>query len=209
MSNRKLQFQRDWLEAKGLVKGFGVNDANYQTSPMINGKTLMCPAYMAWLNMLTRVYCEKSLKKHPAYIGCAVCDEWRSFMSFRSWWLENHVEGWQLDKDLLSDSRVYSPDTCVYVHRWLNNFITRKASGKGSLPVGVCLENFTKKFKAQCCAGKYGDYKNLWRFDTPEAAHSAWRERKLSIALIAKPDMDAIDARIYPRVIKLINGAGL
>lgn len=41
-------------------------------------------------------------KKWPSYIGVTVCDEWRSFMKFREWWLENHVDGWQIDKDLLT-----------------------------------------------------------------------------------------------------------
>ena len=47
----------------------------------------------------------------------------------------------------------------------------------------------------------------IGRFKTPEAANLAWRARKLEYAAQMKNDMDAIDERIYPRVVEIINRA--
>ena len=44
----------------------------------------------------------------------------------------------------------------------------------------------------------------LGLFDTKEAAHKAWVDRKLSIALELRFEMDSIDERIYHGVTKII-----
>ena len=33
---------------RGLVEGVGINDAQYCVAPSIDGKTALCPAYIAW-----------------------------------------------------------------------------------------------------------------------------------------------------------------
>ena len=48
---------------------------------------------------------------------------------------------------------------------------------------------------------------HLGLFKTPEAAHLAWKARKLELALELKPKMDEIDLRIYPRIVEIINNA--
>lgn len=188
------------------VHGFGINDADYVTQPTIDGERAMCPAYSAWRHMIERAYCAKLHEKRPTYIGVTVCDEWRSFMAFREWWLINHVDGWELDKDLLSGEREYSPDACIYVPQWLNSFSADRRAARGYWPIGVYFHKRDGKFGAQCQNMLAGKNEHLGYFACPEKAHQAWLRRKLELADEMKPMIDSIDPRIYPRVIQIIHG---
>ena len=189
-----------------LVYGVGVNDADYVVKSTIDGKQVECKAYSSWRSMLARCYSNKWHHMYPTYIGVKVCDEWLSFMTFRNWWVENQVDGWQLDKDLLTDDGIYSPDTCIFVPRWMNTFTTDHAAARGEWPIGVCYHKITGKFLARCRhpLGKQG---HIGLFSTPEEAHAAWLARKIEIANELKHLMDDIDARIFPRVIEIIGRA--
>ncbi|QFG15354.1 hypothetical protein 4L372X_042 [Aeromonas phage 4_L372X] len=187
-----------------VIGGSGVNDATYCTQPAIDGKQVMCPAYKAWKNMFKRVYSAKFHASRPTYSDVKVCDEWRSFSNFRSWWLENQVDGWHIDKDILSDDGVYSPEACIFVPAWLNSFTLDSGSARGVYQIGVCFHKQSGRFEAKCSNPMTKKREHLGLFDTPEAAHLAWRTRKLELALELKPKMDSIDQRIYDRVVEII-----
>ena len=185
--------------------GVGENDAHYVTTPKVNGARLWDPAYKAWVNMLVRAHSQKYHAARPTYSDVTVCKDWHSFSAFRAWWLDNYKEGWQLDKDLLvPGNREYSPDACIYIPGWLNNFTLDRGASRGELPVGVYLCKQTGKYKSQCCNPITGKQRNLGRFSTPKAAHEAWLKCKLELAAQLKPEMDAIDKRIYPNVVTII-----
>ena len=187
------------------VHGVGINDAPYVTKPTVSGELLCDPAYRAWFNMLMRAYCERCQGKQPTYVGVTVCKEWHSFSAFRVWWLANYRDGFQCDKDLLvAGNREYGPDACIYVPSWLNSFTVDCGAVRGEFPIGVSFCKQTGKYKSQCCNPITGKQRNLGRFTTPEAAHEAWRRYKLELADQLKPDMDAIDQRIYPNVVTII-----
>ena len=192
---------------RGMVKGVGVNDAPYCITHLMDGKQVSCPAYIAWESMLKRAYSNKFHEKYKTYKSVSVCEEWHSFMSFRKWWIENKVDGWEVDKDILSDSGVYSPETCVFVPSWLNSFTIDCGAARGAYPIGVTLHNGTGRFRARCSNPVSKKLEHLGIFHTPEEANLAWRARKLELALELKPKMDEIDIRIYPRVIEIINNA--
>ena len=192
---------------KRLVKGVGINDALYCTKLRIDGKPVMCQAYSAWKEMLKRAYSEKYQEKQPTYKGVVVCDEWHRFSTFRIWWIQNYVDGWHIDKDILSDSREYSPETSLFVPAWLNVFTIDSGASRGEHPIGVTFHKDTGRFQAQCRNAVSNKNQYLGLFKTPEAAHAAWLKRKLELALELKPKMDSIDQRIYPRVIEIINNA--
>lgn len=192
--------------ARMLVYGFGVNDADYTTTPLVGGKQMMCPAYMAWREMIRRAYSKAFHLKSPSYIVVSVCDEWRSFMQFRGWWMENQVDGWQIDKDLTSaGNRQYSPEFCVFVPNWLNNFVNVNKKYNSSGFVGCSFEAQTRSFKAQCQNPITGKNENLGRYKTADEAGAAWRIRKLEIASSLKCFMDGVDKRIYETVISAIS----
>ena len=189
---------------RGSIYGVGVNDADFCTQPTISGKIAICPAYDAWQGMLRRCYSSKLHAKRPTYVGVTACKDWHSFINFREWWISNQVDGWHLDKDILSDDGVYSPETCIYVPQWLNSFINENALVRGCYPIGASFHKRVGKFSSNCSNPSTGRREHVGYFDTPENAHKAWRTRKLEIALELKPQMDGIDLRIYPRVVEII-----
>lgn len=191
------------LSKRKPVLGVGVNDVDYMIEIRINGKRLVCPAYRAWKHILRRCYCERFLSKNETYRGVSVCNEWLSLSNFTDWYEKNSIPGWQIDKDLLTDSRVYSPETCIYVPRWLNNFTEDHRSARGDFKIGVCRGIGGNGFIAQC-SNPNGGSAYIGTFSTEDDAYKAWLKRKLRIAKDLKSHMDLIDERIYPRVIEII-----
>ena len=45
--------------------------------------------YSRWYKMMNRCYNEKTLIKHPTYIGCSVDKEWYNFQNFARWYNDN------------------------------------------------------------------------------------------------------------------------
>lgn len=189
-----------------LICGIGVNDSETSVSCVIDGKLVMVAPYAAWRTMIQRCYSLWYQKRNPTYVGVSVCDEWRSFSAFKSWFDLHYVDGWDLDKDLLSSSRIYSPEACIYVPHWLNVFTTNSASTRGDLPLGVSYSEICGKFVSRC-RHPMGKREHLGHFASKNSAHEAWKARKLEIAEELKGEMDDIDARIYPRVVEIIQAA--
>lgn len=130
------------MKAKKLVYGVGVNDADYKVNTIDeNGKSVRCPIYTQWKNMLARCYGESTHKNQPTYRECVVDPRWHSFMSFKGWMITQRYEGLHLDKDVLFEgNKVYDPDTCVFVSTEVNMFLspnTSKEVNGNDLPRGV------------------------------------------------------------------------
>lgn len=193
------------ISIRRLVYGFGVNDAAYSVSPEIGGAQVKDPCYVDWKSALERCYSKKYHLKKPTYIGVSMCDEWLVFSNFREWWLDNQVDDYELDKDLLSDGMMYSPDRCIYVPMWLNTFLSDSGSSRGEFPVGVHFHNQSGKYLARVCNRGLGKRESLGLHSTPIEAHRAWLSRKIEIATEMKDEMDKIDERIYKNVISKIN----
>lgn len=163
-----------------LVRGFGINDADYAVCPRVNGRKVWCPFYVAWMHMLERQEA-KWWERYPTYTGCKVCDEWRSFMAFRAWMMTQDWQGKELDKDLCGDGKLYSPETCVFVTQAINKFVTDSGAARGALPIGVSTNR--NGFRSQC-NGATPKYQGT--FKTPHEAHQRWRsvKRELGLQLI-------------------------
>ena len=73
-----------------------------------------------WLGMINRCY--SGVNK--AYDNVSVCKEWHNFVTFAKWYTNNNVEGWHMDKDLLStENKIYSPETCCFIPLVINSSI--------------------------------------------------------------------------------------
>lgn len=186
--------------------GYAVNDGDYLVRPRLHGIKVRCPAYSAWAGMLVRVFSEKYHVIYPTYIGVTVCQEWLHFMEFRRWWVANQVDGYCLDKDLLCESREYGPSSCIFVPAWLNAFTSDSKAARGECPIGVDYHKKNQRYRARC-RHPFGEHEYLGCFETPAAAHLAWKSRKLEIAKEIKPKIDEIDTRIYPRIVSIIEVA--
>ena len=181
------------MKNRRLVYGVGVNDADYAVQKFeaigyVDGKRKQkiiwrCPFYRAWSGMLSRCYSIKTQDRKPCYKGCSVSEEWKTFSNFRAWMGKQDWVGKHLDKDLLFEgNKVYSEDTCVFVTRTVNNFITDCAASRGEWLVGVDWHKGANKFQSKCRNPFTGKQEYLGLFDCEQEAHNAWVKRKLELA---------------------------
>lgn len=167
-----------------MIYGVGINDAEYKVCKGItkDGKwvlTWMCPFYKAWKEMMRRCYSGRFHQDNPSYHGCSVCEDWIYFSNFRGWMESQDWEGNDLDKDLIKKgNKIYSPETCVFISKKLNNFVTNCVSSKNNLPLGVYYFSRDGNFASQCRNPFTGNSEHLGYFSTPDEAHLAWKSRK-------------------------------
>lgn len=162
-----------------LVHGVGLNDILKST----NKDSAHYHFYQRWVSLLNRCYSPKSLLKRSSYSEAMVIDDWLLFSNFKAWMEDQDWEGKHLDKDLLYvDNKLYSPDTCVFIHPNVNSFVTESTIARGNYPLGVYLDKESGKFKSQCQNMFTKKRENLGRYNTPEEAHLAWKARKHELA---------------------------
>lgn len=165
-------------QMKKLVYGIGINDADYIVRPIINKTEVVCPFYRTWKNMLMRVYSVSYQTRRPTYIGTTVCDEWHSFMNFRSWMEHQDWQGLQLDKDILfPNNKHYSPKTCVFVTRSLNQLFVDCGAARGKYPTGVSWNKKRQRFVSEISLNTKRTH--LGYYDTAKDAHKAYLLAKI------------------------------
>jgi hypothetical protein len=167
------------LGQRKLVYGVGVNDADYMTQPLVNGKLVRCPYYTVWISMLRRAYGSKFHINQPTYVGCSVCTEWLTFSNFKGWMLMQDFVEKALDKDLLVvGNKIYSPDTCLFISKVINNLITDHTVKTGIHALGVSRYGREKSYRA--IGSIDGRRKPLGSFPTEAEASRAYRTFKAS-----------------------------
>ena len=72
-------------------------------------------SYKVWHSMMSRCYDASTQARYPTYKGCTVAKEWHNFQIFAEWFEANYIEGYQLDKDIIGNGKLYSPETCLFV----------------------------------------------------------------------------------------------
>lgn len=172
-----------------LVYGVGVNDADYAVtrSEVVDGKrkTIWCPFYKVWVNMMKRCYNEKSQVAMPTYKKASVAAVWHRFSAFKAWMEKQYYVGLELDKELLSNGgKVYSPETCCFISRKVNSIVLINEKSRGEFPIGV-LQSTGGKYRSMCSV----DAKNthLGTYESAIAAHGAWQTAKAgAISLLAE-----------------------
>lgn len=85
--------------------------------------------YRTWRDMLYRCYSGKE----PCYDKVEVCQQWWNFQNFAEWYnkqRDSHKEGFELDKDILGNGTLYSPETCSLVTKEDNCKAARGTLGK-------------------------------------------------------------------------------
>lgn len=166
------------LKMAKRVHGVGINDADYMTHPVVDGKQYKCPFYARWIGMLNRDYYDGT-STEPAYKDCRVCDEWLTFSVFSRWMTKQDWEGNELDKDILvPGNRMYSPETCIFVSRQIKTMMQAGRSGK-LLPGVRIVKGYaegTKRYEAR--VNKHGNKSYLGYFYTEQEAHQAYKKGK-------------------------------
>lgn len=189
------------LGQRKLIYSVGINDANYLTNPVVDGKKIMCPYYQKWQNMIERCYSVKLQERHPTYRGCTVCKEWLLFSNFKAWMITQRWWGMQLDKDIkINGNKIYSPKTCLFIPRDLNTLLVTCSARRGDYPLGVSLSCGAKRTKAFTAHISYqGKLKFLGYFLTSKEASTAYLKER------AKKIQKLIDDNTYPMATEYLN----
>lgn len=128
------------------------------------------PLYVIWMSMRMRCYNknEKSYKDYGGR-GVVICEEWlNSFQSFFDWAISN---GWKkglfIDKDIKSDSKIYSPETCSIVTRAENNRKKRRVklnwdAVNDILSSTETVKHLAKKYNCTISTIYHVKYKKTW-----------------------------------------------
>lgn len=171
------------LAKRKLIHGVGINDADYLIIRIIDGKQQICPYYRTWSDIIDRCYNPKYHITRPTYIGCSICEEWRTFSNFKVWMMTQDWEGKQLDKDLLvSGNKIYSPRTCLFVPPAINSLMNGNAASRGKYAIGASWHKPTGKYIAYCCIS--GKNKYLGLHLSEEDAHQAYIAFKRELIII-------------------------
>lgn len=185
-----------------ILKGLGCNNCYGEK----RGRKHIYPynadnkkSFQIWYGILQRTLkASKDFKlKHPAYNECEICDEWMDFAVFNKWFEAHYIEGFQIDKDLLSHgNKIYSPSTCVFLPQEINNTLSKERKTERFLPVGVWKH---KDMFTSTCNKKY-----IGLFKTVKEAREAYlTEKKKHIIELANKWKDKIEPRAYDALINL------
>lgn len=186
---------------KSPIYGWGINDWHEPISWVIidsegKSKLKICPIYTDWQSMLQRGFSPLLKSKRPTYEGVTVCEEWKYFSVYRKWVLEEQPnKDWincVPDKDLLSgSSKIYSPNTVVYISGKINCFIIDRGNDRGKYMIGVGERRPNGKYRSYCSnpfTGKTREH--LGYFTTELEAHLAWQSKKHEYACIFAEQQD-------------------
>lgn len=179
------------LANRKKVVGHGVNDAWYMVYYKAEGIKATCPAYAKWSSMMHRSYHHSMIEKRPSYKNVTVCNEWLTFSNFLKWFEDNYIKGFELDKDIkVKGSKVYSPETCLFVTQAVNCLLTDHAAARGNYQQGVDFKKSTGRFRAR--VNSIGGCIDLGYFSTALAASKAYKMAKNKQIEIAMKENESI-----------------
>lgn len=163
----------------GLIFGVAINDyANKTENGYMGAHSGRCPIYRTWFHIVRRCYDSRVHLIRPTYTDCKMHESWHLFSVFSEWMKTQDWPGMHIDKDiLLPGNKIYGPDTCVFITPNLNVFLTDRSRARGSLPLGVHL-NDGGKYRSRCWNPFSGKRELIGDFSDPDSAHEAWRSRK-------------------------------
>lgn len=160
----------------GIVCGVGINDVGQ----------IDIGLFTTWRGMLFRCY---DKRYNSAYSGCEVCDEWKTLSKFSVWYYNNHREGWQLDKDILGDGKLYSPQTCCFVPPEINMCLVGKDSEGVTYAKNKWQASFSQKY--------------IGRYTTKKDAILAYKKIKGEhIKTLAHKYGDVLPTRVYEKLLE-------
>ncbi|MNQ56358.1 hypothetical protein D3C85_704790 [compost metagenome] len=129
-----------------------------------------------------------------------VCEEWHLFSNFKAWMEQQDWEGKELDKDLIGDGTLYSPETCLFVDPDLNKFLLDSRKSRGRLLVGVDFCKNAGYYRARC--SYFGTSTYLGIFNTELDAHLAWVEFKTKALVEVLKNTDYLSDEVKEMIFK-------
>jgi hypothetical protein len=157
--------------------------------------------YSVWHSMMLRCYNSNTKKRTLTYKDVVICEEWKNFQNFAEW-LEKtynyeYMKGWELDKDIIcKECKIYSPETCCFVPKEINQLLVKRNKSRGIFPIGVTFNKINNNFTSKI--NKNGKTFYIGSFKSPEEAFQAYKiEKEKYIKEIANKWKDKIDPRVY------------
>lgn len=157
-----------------LVKGIGICDI-----PGTDASGKHIKAYKVWAALIGRCYASHKIDDHrnPTYADVVLDKRWLRFSAYKKFHDSNYVDGYALDKDLrVPGNKVYGPDTCAFVPRYINNLLLDRHNHRGKYPYGVTYIKRQGTFQVQL--SKFKQRKCLGYFKDPVSAASFYIEAK-------------------------------
>lgn len=172
-----------------LVLGVAKNDIKGSTRIMVEGKSVTCPYYMRWLNLVRREHSRGFQTRSPTYSEATVHKEWLLYSTFKLWMESQIWEGLELDKDILvQGNKHYSPETCAFVPKRLNKVLSTNRGKARSHSIGVSyikkrstmVNEYNKPYNASVWVfeGDRNYQASLGSFLDEASAHRAWQWAK-------------------------------
>jgi hypothetical protein len=155
--------------------------------------------YVKWSSLINRCYNSKIQNRQSSYIGCYVVEEWHNFQNFGEWYKENWKpwmdKTWQLDKDILiKGNKVYSPETCCFVPKYINTIFSNRKKERGEYPIGV--QKVNNSFIVS--VGKRNNQKHKGCYKNFEEAFQVYKKEKENhIREVADEWKEKLDPRVY------------
>ena len=83
-----------------------------------NGQWYYKHSFQVWNGMLTRCYNKEYIKRNKQARGSKVSKEWLLYRNFDTWYNQNYIKGFKLDKDIkakVQNNKLYSKETCKFI----------------------------------------------------------------------------------------------
>lgn len=161
-----------------------------------------------WSGVVQRCFDPLWKERHKCYEHTTCSEDFLCASDFIVWGksqvgyndVDQFGKPFALDKDILvKGNALYSPYTCVFVPRDINNLILSNRKVRGNLPLGVTTKG--DKFRARVSINKKETA--LGVFDTVEDAFQAYKEAKeFHIKDVTEMWKDHIDPRVYEALMK-------
>ena len=168
-------------------------------------------AYGLWMSMLKRSYCDEFKVQCPTYEDVIVCDEWLNFQNFAEWCNtqkffnaeDDRGGAYHLDKDgLVLGNKVYSPETCYFVPREINNVWVDYVKNSSKQATGVLRSKNGRKFLARIMIQR--KFTNLGYFPTQDEAVDAYITAKNNyVKDLAEKWKGKVDNKVYEILINM------
>lgn len=143
---------------------------------IIKGDLATQKAKKIWHGIITRVNLQVFNSRNYAYRDCTVCEEWKDFNNFLDWFVDNYIDGYQIDKDLLcKGNKCYCPECCCFIPRFINSILTKADKIRGPYPVGVDFHSSKYRARIKRVVDGKRTRTCLGYFDTPQDAFNAYK----------------------------------
>lgn len=178
-------------------------DVGYLGDGKYTSKGIHIKCYNSWRDMLKRCYSPEFKKERiskfgsNSYENCEVCDEWKNYQNFASWYFENKTDfngRLEVDKDIIyKGNKLYCPEKSSLVPARINTLFIKRNSSRGDYPIGVSFHKATNKYQS-CAVNSI----HSGIYNTPEEAFSAYKAAKESyIKQVAKEYQPFLSKECY------------